>query len=133
MTFVCRDLEDALRDAGDEALAAARAHAAACPECRERLAAWEAISAAAPSLRKEWPSPGLWPRIEGALAGEARRPRLVARLGGWRPLAMAASAALVAGAFLLTLLLARRAPQTELASEREQRLLTERALAAVER
>jgi anti-sigma factor RsiW len=133
MTLVCRDLDDALRDGGDAVLAAARSHAASCPECHERLEAWEAISAAAPSLRKDWPSPGLWPRIEAGFAAEARRPRLVARLESWRPLAMAASAALVLGAFLLTLLLARRAPQPEAVAEREQRLLTERALAAVER
>jgi hypothetical protein len=48
-----------------------------------------AISRAAPQLRKEWDSPDLWPRIERALAQEARaksRPRF-----RWPPFAAAAA------------------------------------------
>ncbi len=48
-----------------------------------------AISRAAADLRKEWASPGLWPRIERALAEEARakaRPRF-----RWQPVAAAAA------------------------------------------
>ncbi len=129
MSFDCGELEQALRGGEPQALAAARSHAASCPGCRERLDAWDAISQAAPSLRQDWPSPELWPRIERALAAQAR-PRLLARLEGWRPLAMAASLALIvaAGAMLVSQQ-RREAP----AQAEDHRLLSERALAAVER
>jgi hypothetical protein len=48
-----------------------------------------AISRTAADLRKEWASPGLWPRIERALAEEVRakaRPRF-----RWQPVAAAAA------------------------------------------
>lgn len=132
MTFHCDQLDAALREDEPAALDAARAHAVGCTACQERLAAWDAISLAAPSLRKDWPSPLLWPRIERALVADARRPRSIAALERWRPLAMAASLALVvaAGAYLA---LQRRQPQAPLRAELTRRLLTERAVAAVER
>ena len=54
MTFECVQLEAALDGDEPDAIAAARAHAGACADCRERLEAWDAVSAAAPRLRKEW-------------------------------------------------------------------------------
>jgi hypothetical protein len=100
MTFRCDDLDAALR--GDE-LAAARAHAVGCAECRERLRAWDQISELAPSLKRDWPTPGLWLRIEDALAA--------------------------AGSVVLQ----QRAQRRPELAEQDRKLLTERALAAVER
>jgi hypothetical protein len=130
MSFRCDDFEAALRD--DE-LAAARAHAGSCAACREKLLAWDQVAALAPSLRQEWPTPGLWPRIEEALAAEARRPRLLRFPGRWRPLALAASVALIAMAGTQLLLEQRRLRSLPEAAEVERTLLTERALLAVER
>lgn len=49
-----------------------------------------AISRAAAGLRKEWASPSLWPRIERALAEEARA-KVRPRRFRWRPVAAAAA------------------------------------------
>lgn len=132
MSFACRDLEAALRDGSEEALAAARAHATGCAGCSEELAAWDAISAIAPSLRKPETSPELWRTIEARLLAEARRPRLLARLERWQPLAMAATLVLaIAAGFQLA---QRPDAEPEVArAERERRLLTEKVVAAVER
>jgi hypothetical protein len=130
MSVRCDDFEDLLRD--DES--AARTHAAGCDSCRERLAAWDQILQLAPQLARDWPTPGLWRRIEGALAAEARRPRVVAFPERWRPLALAASLALIAAAGYVVLQ-QRAQSQSERAQleELERKLLTERAVAAVER
>jgi hypothetical protein len=57
-----------------------------------------AIAHAAADLRKEWPSPGLWPRIERALAEEAAR----AEARPWfRWQAAAAAAAVIAVSVVL--------------------------------
>jgi transcriptional regulator with XRE-family HTH domain len=130
MSVRCDDFETSLRD--DES--AARAHAAACAACRERLAAWDEISALAPSLKQDWPTPALWPRIEGALAAEVLRPRVVAFPERWRPLALAASLALIAAAGYVVLhQRAQSLSQRAQIEELERKLLTERAVAAVER
>jgi hypothetical protein len=54
-------------------LAAAEEHARTCEDCRRELSEWNALRAAAPSLRKSWESPPLWPRIEQALREESRK------------------------------------------------------------
>ena len=134
MTFTCRDLDGALREQEPSALEAARAHAATCPGCATTLALWDEIAAAAPHLRREWPSPDLWPRIARALAQE---PRPRAARPGWRTrppgrLSLAAAAALVlAAAAWLTL----RGPGRPGADDATAagRLLTEEALRGVER
>ena len=134
MTFTCRDLDDTLREQEPSALEAARAHAAACPRCRETLALWDEIAAAAPRLRKEWPSPDLWPRIRRALAQEARhregRPAWLTRLPGRLSLAAAAALALAAVAWL-----SLRGPGRPAGGDptAEGRFLTEQALRDVER
>jgi len=133
MTFDCRELDDMLRDGEPEAMAAARAHAAGCAACRERLGVWDEVSEAAPSLRKDWASPGLWPAIEARLVSEKHRPRLVARLERWQPLAMAASVALVVAAGALFVLRQRETQPPIERAELERRLLTEKVVAAVER
>jgi hypothetical protein len=89
------------------------------------------IGRAARGLRREWDSPLLWPRIEGALAAEVARAehrRAPARLHTWLTLA-AAAAVLVLG---VTVLLRLR-PPVPVAPEAGRRLLTERALQDVER
>lgn len=131
MTLTCRDLDDTLREGQAEATAAARAHAGGCEACRERLSAWDAVSEAAPALRKDWDSPGLWPAIQQRLVAEPQRPMLVAFVERWRPLAMAASV-LLGIAALAHLGLRQAQPPLEQAEPARQ-LLTERALAAVER
>lgn len=81
-----------------------------------------AISRAAPELRKEWDSPGLWPRIEQALARQARtktRPWL-----DWR-FPVAAAALIVAAAVIVR----SSAP----GPRPERTFLSERALGNTER
>lgn len=133
MTFACADLERALRDEGPDALAAARAHAASCPDCREQLQAWDALSAAAPSLRRSWESPELWPRIHQAFAEESQRRARPSAFRGFFPRlgAVLATIVVAAGAWLA---LRDPAPQRTVApAGTERRLLTERALSDVER
>jgi hypothetical protein len=131
--FDCRDLDDALREPGPSALEAARAHAAGCPACREALAAWDEIAAAAPQLRKEWSSPDLWPRIRRALADETR---LRDARPGWSPrpgrlaLAVAALVVVAAGAWLVLRSPGRPAGEDATGGGR---FLTEPALRDVER
>ena len=72
MTASCRDLQEALRTRDPERIAAIEAHAGSCTRCAEQLRLWHAISEAAPSLRKEWESPRLWPRIRERLAEDGR-------------------------------------------------------------
>jgi anti-sigma factor RsiW len=76
--FNCSNLEDALRDETPELMAALEMHAQTCPACQTELVLWREISAAAVTMKKEWPSPGLWPRISESLENELAQPR------GWR-------------------------------------------------
>ena len=107
MTGDCRRLDTALA-AGDSApLEAARRHGETCPRCAERLAAFDAISSAAPSLKKSWESPGLWPKIREALVKESfapaggrapkpeRAPRTAPVWPAWIPIAAIATLFLV--------------------------------------
>jgi hypothetical protein len=129
----CRELDDALREADPAALQAARTHAAGCPACRETLAAWDEIAAAAPHLRREWSSPDLWPRIRRALAEETRRREARPerpRRPGWLALAVAALLVVTASAWLIL-----RGPGRPTGEDgtAEGRFLTEQALRDVER
>jgi hypothetical protein len=76
--FDCSDLERALREDTPELRAALESHAADCSACSEELRIWREISAAAQTMRKDWPTGALWPRIERALETEPAKPR------GWR-------------------------------------------------
>jgi hypothetical protein len=133
MTFQCRDLDEALRADEPAALEAARAHAETCPACRESLAAWDEVGAAAPGLRRSWESPELWPRIHQSLAEESQR--RMARETVWRRwLTVAAAAGLVAVAasgLVLWRPWTGTAPSTVL-DDSKRRLLTEQALQQVE-
>lgn len=68
--FDCRRARRALRTGTPEAMARLEAHAAGCGSCRGGLALWKEIPAAGASLHRAWPSPGLFARIERAIANE---------------------------------------------------------------
>jgi hypothetical protein len=92
----CGRFEEAL-SRGEEAVAALEAHAVKCADCRDALRLWRQISEAAPTLKKSWESPNLFPEIARALAAEKQqgKPREAApaprRKFAWVPLAAAAS------------------------------------------
>ena len=102
MSADCRRLDAALESGDAAALDAARAHAAGCERCADRLRAFDEISAAAPALRKAWDSPELWPRIRESLAREAFTPaaeqaprRTAPSWPAWLPIAAIATLFLV--------------------------------------
>lgn len=70
----CRDLERALSGGEPKLLAAVEEHAQECPACAAQLTQWRRISDAAPSLKKSWDSPELWPAIRQRLAEESQKP-----------------------------------------------------------
>ena len=76
-------------EATDFEAARMRAHAAACPECAERISAWRTLRASTAGLHASSPSPAVWARIEARLAAPARR-----RWGGWELLTAAAALAM---------------------------------------
>lgn len=75
MTIQCEQLDDLLLDATPQSMELAARHAAQCAACAEMLAAWNDLSTTAGSMRKDWPSDLLWPRIERSLRAE-RKPAL---------------------------------------------------------
>jgi hypothetical protein len=70
----CRRLDAALASSDEAAIASSRAHADSCARCRERLRAFDEISAAAPALKKTWESPDHWTKIREALVRESFAP-----------------------------------------------------------
>jgi hypothetical protein len=141
--FSCADLDAALRSEDAAMLAIAREHAEGCPDCRDALEAWDAISAVAPSMRADWEAPGLWARIERDLRREdAARGRRIANMpAAWLTIAAALLAGLTA---LLVVARGFKAVAPSLASpeaaaspldlkEEQRRLLTEQTLREVER
>ena len=75
MTSGCTRAQDALKRNDPSAIERLRVHAARCVDCAARLALWDEISSHASSLRREWQSPELFPKIAAALAEEkALRP-----------------------------------------------------------
>src|ERR1700722_6561405 len=88
MTFDCKDLERAL--AVPELLPDAREHAKVCDACRRELWLWNEMSSVAPSLREEWDTPDLWPKIRQSLAEQQKAAKSGGRHGwhrDWRMLA----------------------------------------------
>ena len=71
MSAACRRLDAALASSDADAIAPERPHAGSCARCRERLRAFDEISAAAPGLKKSWESPDHWAKIRESLAREA--------------------------------------------------------------
>jgi len=93
----CRDLEAALARTDPALSAAFEAHAAGCSACGRELAEWRRLEAAAPTLRREWDSPDLLPRIRQAIAEESQRaPEPKATSSRWRWVPAASLAALFA-------------------------------------
>ena len=97
----CRRAKLAFRSDDPSAVDRLRVHAARCDECRPNLALWDEISSAAPSLRKAWESPSLFPRIAAAIEAERARPAAEsspaepeAKRGRFQWIPMAAAAAL---------------------------------------
>jgi hypothetical protein len=134
----CADLDRALESGDPELRVQLERHAADCVDCREQLAAWEALSIGAGLLRERWDSPGLWGRIEAAMKDEAPRRAvrhpgfriLPFRLSWRRVLPLAAAAALLV--FLPLAWNAMKDPGPG-AQDRRRRLLSEDALEEVER
>jgi hypothetical protein len=86
MNITCNDRERIFLDGTPEEWAALEMHAETCGACREEVDAWKNLSVAASGMHEEWDSPGLWPRIERALAeksASARASWLDRLLGGW--------------------------------------------------
>jgi hypothetical protein len=74
VSAACRRLDAALEGSDAKAISEARSHADSCARCRERLRAFDEISAAASGVKKSWDSPELWPKIRESLAREAFAP-----------------------------------------------------------
>lgn len=89
MNITCETIDDLLLEGDAFSMEQAAKHAAQCEACSEKLAAWNDISGTARTMRAEWRSDLLLPRIERAIAAE-RRQRVRSRL--WQ----------VAAAILLT-------------------------------
>ena len=83
MTAGCRELEHALTNGEPELLAAMEEHGKGCAACARELSEWRAIAAAAPVLKKSWPSPELWPQIRQRLAEESQRAAPAPARGSW--------------------------------------------------
>lgn len=71
MKFECKDLERCLEV--PELMADAREHARHCAACRRELWIWNEMSSVASSLREEWDTPELWPKIRSDLAAQPKR------------------------------------------------------------
>ncbi len=134
----CRQFEKAL-DRGEDAVAALEVHTASCADCRERLRLWKEIPQSAPSLKKEWESPDLFPRIARALAAAAPPPGAQApsllrrRWPAWIP-AAAAAALFVLSMIGLSVFKPGESGREPLSNLRASRapLMTERTLDEVE-
>jgi hypothetical protein len=104
MQIRCEDRQRIFLDGSAEEWAGLELHAASCAECAKELQAWKALSVAAKELRDYQEVPGLWPRIEAALAQQAResafRQPWLERLSFWRNVPMVWQTA-VAGALVL--------------------------------
>lgn len=144
MNVKCEQFEEILERQDAQELAALAAHARECEACALQLRLEREISAAAPGLRKEWNSAGLWPRIERAIEAENEKSKLLA----WPSFASHQTWRLAAAAAVLFVVTASAAwialrPQGQSAPEanlpaavvidENQRLLNEKAMVEVEK
>jgi hypothetical protein len=127
MTFECKDLERALEFT--ELLPDAREHARNCSSCSRELWLWSEASKQASSLREEWDSPELWPRLRQQLASEA--PRKPVRTRSWKAWG-AVAAMLLAGAGGIGYYSLRPAPASAVQQANAPDFLTDQALQEVE-
>jgi hypothetical protein len=104
MPIKCENRERIFLDGSAEDWTELELHAVSCPECARELQAWKALGVAAEELRDYQGSPALWPRIESALAQQAKESAShklwLERLSFWRNVPMVWQTAL-AGAFVL--------------------------------
>lgn len=130
--ITCKNFDEILRRGSSEELAALETHAMTCAGCRVQLELDRAISAAAPSLHKEWDSPSLWPRIQEAIAAQSMseawwsfgRIRELFAVN-WRPAMVTAAVAVLA---VVGTWVAMRVPDKGVPQVIDRRLLTEQAL-----
>jgi hypothetical protein len=139
MQITCKDRERIFLDGTAEEWAGLELHAVCCAKCAEEVRAWKDLSVAAEELRDYEENPALWPRIEAALAEEAKQlpaPRpWPERFSFWRSVPMVWQTAM-AGA--LVLLMAVTAGYLYLGpssgkGDQNHPLLKDRTLAEVER
>ncbi len=104
MHIKCEDRERVFLDGSAEEWAELELHASSCADCANEVRAWKALGIAAQELRDYQESPALWPRIEKALAQQAKksadRKTWWERLVSWRNVPMVWQAAM-AGALVL--------------------------------
>jgi hypothetical protein len=124
MKFECKDLERCLEV--PELMADASEHARDCAACRRELWIWSEMSNVASSLREQWDTPELWPKIQAQLAAQPKR-KPVRRLD-WRLLGAVAALLLVAAAGALSWYQTRSHPRSAPSSD----FLTEQTLREVE-
>ncbi|HET7437791.1 MAG TPA: hypothetical protein VFN10_24005 [Thermoanaerobaculia bacterium] len=67
MTISCEEFDQLLLEGDAASLLVAEQHAQDCAACLERLDDWSEISAVAQTMRAEWSSDTLWPRIRREL------------------------------------------------------------------
>jgi len=79
VNITCNELDNLLLEGDVFSMEQAAKHAAGCDACSERLASWNDISRTARTMRGEWRSDMLWPRIDRAIAADKRR-RVTSRL-----------------------------------------------------
>ena len=72
MRITCNDLDNLLLEGDAFSMEQAAKHAAECEACRAQLDSWNDISRTAHTMREEWRSDMLWPRIGRALGAEKR-------------------------------------------------------------
>jgi hypothetical protein len=129
----CSDLERALRGDDGALVEAFARHVESCPACQAEKRLSDDISAAASLLRKEWPTPLLQERIREQLRVGARP----TRLGTPAVLIPMAVAACLLVAFAARTLLRPSGvpapPSAPIVDVAAERLLSERALADVEK
>lgn len=85
MNAGCAQFDELLLEGDRASLAAAAEHAVSCAACMETLTAWNDLSGTAASMRSEWESDTLWPRIARALANERKetQPERAVRPRSW--------------------------------------------------
>ena len=131
----CKDREGILIEQEPAAMAALERHAASCAECAGELRALAELSAAARTMRREWDSPALWPKIRRSLAAEGESRRAWWSFGWLRPhlalrwqTAAAVLALMVVGGPGIWLAWHATHPEGTVVVQRDQRrLLTEQA------
>jgi hypothetical protein len=136
MNVDCGEFEKLLSEGISELPSSVAGHVRECPTCAQEWEAWQEIAQAAPSLRKTWESPDLWPRIRQTLESEVEKAgrRRWWHSGSFRQLSLhwqGATAVLILvlsglGGWMML------RPSQPASVEEERRLLTEQALDEIE-